>query len=207
MGGESQRSLFNTLNSIKMSDIELNSEERESSNGTYSTGYESKLSSSQLTNLFEDELKDVFWAEMAITKAMPKMIDNSRNPELRDAIRSHQADTVNQVIRIQKIFEELGKQALAQKCDAMEGLLKEADVIMEECEEGTMRDVGIISAAQKVEHYEIATYGTLRQMAESLHLDHAVELIQTTLDEEKAADEKLTEIAVKLTKIQNINSN
>ena len=190
-----------------MDNRNLNSEERESSSGTYSTGYETKLSRTQLTRLFEDELKDIFWAEKALTKAMTKMIDNSHNPELRDAIRGHLTDTENQVIRLEQVFEEVGKPAASQKCDAMEGLIKEADVIIKESDEGSMRDAGIISAAQKVEHYEIATYGTLRQMAETLELDHAVELLQTTLDEEKAADEKLTEIAVRLINKQNINSN
>jgi len=190
-----------------MDKIDLNSEELENSSGTYSVGYKNKLSRSKLEKLFEDELKDIFWAEKALTKAMPKMMENSHNPELREAISSHLSDTENQVMRIQQVFEELGKEAKTQKCDAMEGLLKEADVIMEESEEGAMRDAGIISAAQKVEHYEIATYGTLRQMAETLELDRAVELLQTTLDEEKAADEKLTEIAVSILNKQNINSN
>ena len=190
-----------------MDNNNLNSEERENSSRSNSTTHESRLSISQLKRLFEDELKDILWAEKALTKAMPKMIDNSQNPELRDAISSHLTDTENQVIRIEQVFEELGRPAVAQKCDAMDGLIKEADVIIKESEEGSMRDAGIISAAQKVEHYEIATYGTLRQMAETLELDRAVELLQATLEEEKAADRKLTEIAVNIVNKQNILSN
>lgn len=110
--------------------------------------------------------------------------------------------TQEQVKRVEQVFEKLGKIATAKKCEAMEGLIKEAEEIIEECEEGAMRDAGIISAAQKVEHYEIASYGTLRQFAETLGLDDADELLQATLDEEKAADEKLIEVAVSAINVQ-----
>ncbi|HQW44782.1 MAG TPA: DUF892 family protein [Chitinophagaceae bacterium] len=117
-------------------------------------------------------------------------------------MENHLAETEEQVKRVEQVFEILGKKATAKKCEAMEGLLKEAEAIMEECEEGAMCDAGIISAAQKVEHYEIASYGTLRQFAETLGLEEVEELLQTTLDEEKAADEKLTEVAVAAVNIQ-----
>ncbi len=162
------------------------------SNGKSPNGF---MQSSQLMQLFEDELKDIYWAEKALTKAIPKMIENATSPELIAALTSHLAETENQITRVEQVFESIGKRASAKKCEAMEGLIEEAGDIMESCEEGAMRDAGIISAAQKVEHYEIASYGTLRQFAETLGLTKAVSLLEATLNEEKAADEKLTEVA------------
>jgi ferritin-like metal-binding protein YciE len=153
------------------------------------------MQSSQLMKLFEDELKDIYWAEKALTKAIPKMIKNATSPELIEALQSHLTETQNQVLRTEDIFESIDKKAVAKKCEAMEGLIKEAGAIMESCEAGAMRDAGIISAAQKVEHYEIASYGTLRQFAETLGLTKAVKLLAATLEEEKAADEQLSEVA------------
>jgi ferritin-like metal-binding protein YciE len=153
------------------------------------------MESSQLMKLFEDELQDIYWAEKALTKAIPKMIKNATSEELVQALETHLGETEEQVGRLVQVFEILNKKATAKKCEAMEGLIKEAEGIMSECEEGAMRDAGIISAAQKVEHYEIASYGTLRQFAETLGLDEVVDLLQTTLDEEKAADETLSEVA------------
>jgi ferritin-like metal-binding protein YciE len=153
------------------------------------------MQSSQLMKLFEDELKDIYWAEKALTKAIPKMIKNTTSQELIDALTSHLEETKNQVTRLDEVFESIGKKASAKKCDAMEGLIKEAEGIMESCEEGAMCDAGIISAAQKVEHYEIASYGTLSQFAKTLGLGKAVKLLEETLNEEKAADEKLSEVA------------
>lgn len=155
-----------------------------------------KMQSSQLMKLFEDELKDIYWAEKALTKAIPKMIKNATSDQLIEALTSHLAETEEQVSRLEQVFEIIDQKAVAVKCEAMEGLLKEAEGIMDDCEEGAMRDAGIISAGQKVEHYEIASYGTLRQFAETLGLSEAVILLEETLNEEKAADEKLTEIAV-----------
>ncbi len=152
--------------------------------------------SSQLMKLFEDELKDIYWAEKALTKAIPKMIKNATSEELVEALKNHLEETMQQVDRVEEVFEILGKNATAKKCEAMAGLIKEAEQIMEDCEEGAMCDAGIIFAAQKVEHYEIASYGTLRQFAETLGLTDVAELLAQTLEEEKAADKKLTEIAV-----------
>jgi ferritin-like metal-binding protein YciE len=154
------------------------------------------MQSSQLMQLFEDELKDIYWAEKALIKAIPKMIKNATSQELIAALTSHLAETEDQVLRLEDVFASIGKKATAVKCEATVGLIKEAEEIMEECETGAMRDAGIISAAQKVEHYEIATYGTLRQFAETLGLSEAVLLLEATLIEEKAADVKLTEVAV-----------
>lgn len=156
------------------------------------------MESSQLMKLFEDELKDIYWAEKALTKAIPKMIKNATSTDLMEALENHLSETQNQVTRLEKVFNSIDKKAVAKKCEAMEGLIKEGQEIIEECEEGAMRDAGIILAGQKVEHYEIATYGTLRQFAETLKLQEAVNLLEQTLMEEKAADAQLTEIAVSM---------
>ena len=176
--------------------------EKRSGNGSKNHTKSSKMSdnegmeSSQLMKLFEDELKDIYWAEKALTKAIPKMIKNATSTDLIDALESHLSETENQVSRLEKVFDSIDKKAVAKKCEAMDGLIKEGQEIMEECEEGAMCDAGIISAAQKIEHYEIASYGTLRQFAETLDLTEAVDLLEQTLEEEKAADQKLTEVAV-----------
>ncbi|MEO8086815.1 MAG: ferritin-like domain-containing protein [Bacteroidota bacterium] len=172
------------------------------SKGTSNESSSRGMQSSQLMKLFEEELKDIYWAEKALTKAIPKMIKNATSEELIAALENHLEETKEQVNRVEQVFEVIGKKATAKKCEAMEGLIKEAEEIMEECEEGAMCDAGIISAGQKVEHYEIASYGTLRQFAETLGLDEAVNLLQATLDEEKAADEKLTEVAVSAVNVQ-----
>ena len=151
---------------------------------------------SQLEKLFTDSLKDIYWAEKHLTKALPKMRKKATTDELKSAIEEHLAQTEEHVSRLEQVFEMCGKKAQAKKCDAMEGLTKEADSIVEETEANTMtRDAGIIMAAQKVEHYEIATYGSLVQLAKTLGRNDAAELLHQTLDEEKQADEKLTEIA------------
>lgn len=150
---------------------------------------------SKLQKLFEDMLKDIYWAEKALLKAIPKMIKNATNEELQQGLSDHLEETKGQVERLEQIFEQLGKKATAKKCLAMEGLIKEAEEIMSENDEGAMRDAGIIAAGQKVEHYEIATYGTLRTFAQILELEDAVALLEETLEEEKGADEKLTDVA------------
>ncbi len=173
------------------------------SNSTHAEGAANKgMKSSQLMKLFEDELKDIYWAENALLKGIPKMIKNATSVDLIEALENHLAETEVQVERVEQVFKVVGIKASAKKCEAMEGLLKEAELIMEECEAGSMCDAGIISAAQKVEHYEIATYGTLRQFAETLGLTAAADLLQATLDEEHAADKKLTQIAVSAVNIQ-----
>ena len=150
---------------------------------------------SKLQKLFEEELKDIYWAEKALVKALPKMIKKATSPELVDALESHLTETEEQVRRVEKVFGVIGKEPKTKKCEAMQGLLDEADSIIADSDEGVMRDAGIISAAQKVEHYEIASYGTLRTFAQTLGLDEAVSLLEQTLNEEKAADETLTEVA------------
>src|SRR3954471_22972777 len=107
--------------------------------------------------LFENELKDIYWAEKALTKALPKMAKKATAEELVEALENHLNETEMQVQKVEQVFEIIGKRAVAKKCEAMDGLIKEGEEIMKESEEGPMRDAGIISAAQKVEHYEIAT--------------------------------------------------
>lgn len=151
---------------------------------------------SQLEKLFTDSLKDLYWAEKQLTKALPKMKKKATTNELKSAIEEHLAQTEEHVARLEQVFNMCGKKAQAKKCDAMEGLTKEGDSIIEETEANTMtRDAGIIMAAQKVEHYEIATYGTLVQLAKTLGMNDAAEILHQTLEDEKQADEKLTEIA------------
>lgn len=149
-----------------------------------------------LTELFEDSLKDIYWAEKALTKVLPKMAKNATSADLIEALNAHLTETEEHVIRLEKVFELIGKKATAKKCDAMDGLIEEGKGILEETELGVVRDAGIIAASQKIEHYEIATYGTLRQFAETLGFEEAAALLEQTLDEEKGADKKLTEVAV-----------
>ncbi len=149
-----------------------------------------------LTELFEDGLKDIYWAEKALTKALPTMVKNASSVELKDAIDNHLTETEEQINRLEQVFKIIGKKATAKKCDAMEGLIEEAKGMLEETEIGVVRDAAIIAASQKIEHYEIATYGTLRQFAETLGLPEAATLLEQTLDEEKGADKILTEVAV-----------
>jgi ferritin-like metal-binding protein YciE len=148
-----------------------------------------------LRELFVDELQDIYWAEKALTDAIPKMIENATSSDLIQALTKHLGETENQITRLESVFSSIGEEAEGKKCEATAGLIKEAEEIMENTEKGVVRDAGIISAAQKVEHYEIATYGTLRTFAKTLGEDEAMALLQETLDEEKGADHKLTEIA------------
>jgi ferritin-like metal-binding protein YciE len=151
---------------------------------------------SQLEKFFTDSLKDIYWAEKHLTKALPKMQKAATTEELQSAIEEHLTQTKEQVSRLEQVFELMGKKAQAKKCDAMEGLVKEGESIVEETENGSMtRDVGIIAAAQKIEHYEIATYGTLVQLATTIGMEEAADLLRETLEEEKQTDQNLTEIA------------
>ncbi|MCC5904630.1 MAG: ferritin-like domain-containing protein [Balneolaceae bacterium] len=154
------------------------------------------MHSSQLMELFEEQLKDILWAEKALIKAIPKMISQAASDDLILILTGHLKETNEQVTRLAKVFKEIGKKPSTIKCDAMEGLITETSVLLEDCEKGPKCDAGIISAAQKIEHYEIATYGTLREFAETLGLKEAEKLLLETLDEEKTADQKLTDIAV-----------
>lgn len=151
---------------------------------------------SALLELFIDEIKDIYWAEKHLTKALPKMQKAATSEELKDAFATHLEQTVGHVERLEEVFELLEKKAQAKKCDAMEGLVAEGEGIIEDTEAGTAtRDVGLILAAQKVEHYEIATYGGLAQLAKTLGREDIADILAETLAEEKETDELLTGIA------------
>lgn len=156
----------------------------------------------ELMELLEDGLQDIYWAEKHLTKALPKMKKNATSPKLKKAIEDHLSQTEEHVTRLEKVFESLGKKAKTKKCEAMVGLLKEGEEILEETENGAVRDAGIIAAAQKVEHYEIATYGTLATYAKLLGKNEALDLLVLTLEEEKKADKLLTSIAKKEVNIE-----
>jgi ferritin-like metal-binding protein YciE len=151
---------------------------------------------SKLGKLFEEELRDIYWAEKALVKALPKMAKKATSEELVEALENHLTETEEHVRRAEEIFSILGKEPRGKKCEAMEGLIKEAEEVMKESDAGVMCDAGIIASAQKVEHYEIASYGTLRTFAQTLGMEDAVSILEATLEEEKAADSKLTEVAV-----------
>jgi ferritin-like metal-binding protein YciE len=148
-----------------------------------------------LRDLFIDELKDIYWAEKALVKALPKMAKNATTENLITGLVNHLHETEEQVMRLEKVFALMGEKAVAKKCDAMEGLLKEGESILEDTEPGAVRDAGIILASQKIEHYEIATYGTLVAFAGTLGELEAAELLKETLNEEKQADATLTDAA------------
>ena len=151
---------------------------------------------SELKDLFIDSLKDIYWAENALVGALPKMAANATSPALSSTILEHHAMTENQVIRLKKVFELLGEKAEGKKCEAMAGLLKEGDSILEETLPGAVRDAGIIAASQKIEHYEIATYGTLCAFAKILGENDAAKLLMQTLAEEKESDCLLNDVAL-----------
>lgn len=150
----------------------------------------------ELNELFVDELKDIYWAEKHLTKALAKMAKAATSPQLKSAFEKHLTETENQVTRLEQVFEAVGEKAATKKCDAMAGLIEEGEGIIEDTKDGSLtRDVGLISAAQKVEHYEIASYGTLRTLAQTLGYTEAATLLETTLNEEKTTDELLTQLA------------
>ena len=148
----------------------------------------------ELNELFLEQLADMYDAEKQLVKALPKMADAASSSELQSAFREHLDQTERHLERIEEVFEIIGKPAKGKKCEAMEGLISEGKELMEESEPN-VKDAAMIAAAQKVEHYEIASYGCLRTWADLLELDQASTLLQETLDEEKETDERLTDIA------------
>lgn len=148
-----------------------------------------------LSDLFHDTLRDVYWAEKHLVKTLPKIAKAASTAELAEAILKHHAETETHVERLEKVFRILDKTARGKKCEAMVGLSAEGDHVIEEVEDDLVRDVGIIGAAQAVEHYEIARYGTLAAWAKQLGLPDAVKLLVQTLEEEKVADETLSQLA------------
>lgn len=154
-----------------------------------------KTGGEDLQKIFEDELKDIYWAEKHLTKALPKMNKAASTPALKDAFAKHLEETKGQVARLEQVFEILGKKAQAKKCDAMEGLVEEGAGAIEEYGAGPGRDVALIVAAQKIEHYEISAYGSLKAIASVLQLQDVVTLFDATFQEENACDETLSTIA------------
>ncbi|HYF68026.1 MAG TPA: ferritin-like domain-containing protein [Ohtaekwangia sp.] len=151
---------------------------------------------SQLEEYFLQELKDIFGAEKQLTKALPKLQKAATTEELKEALEEHLAVTQEHIARIEEVFELMEKKPNSKKCEAMEGITKEGETVVKETEAGSMtRDAAIIMAAQKVEHYEIATYGGLVQLAKTIGRDDVADILAQTLEEEKETDQLLTEIA------------
>lgn len=160
------------------------------------TNTQMKDDRTMLNELFLDELRDIYWAEKHLTKALPKMQKAATSEELSNAFEEHLAVTEEQIGRLEKVFEILGIAARGKKCEAMDGLVREGQQVMEELPKGSsVRDAGLIISAQKIEHYEIAAYGSLVQLAKTMGEQDVAELLQQTLDEEKQADQLLTELA------------
>ena len=153
------------------------------------------MTKENMKDLFVEELKDVLDAEHQITKGLPKLIKAAESPELKDAFTHHLKETEGQIERLNEIFSLLKLKPQATTCKAMKGLIAECDEVIEEFEKSSLRDAAIISKAQRIEHYEIATYGTLKSFANELGFSEIESLIKTTLDQEAAADKKLTKIA------------
>jgi ferritin-like metal-binding protein YciE len=154
------------------------------------------IKSEALMEFFEDGLKDLLWAEQNIIKALPKMMKAATSSELKAAFETHLEETKTQVTRLEEVFALIDKKATAKKCEAMAGLIKESEELIEETSKDTMvRDVALICGAQKIEHYEIASYGSLRTLAQVMGLEDVAAILQETLDEEGETDHKLTEIA------------
>jgi len=151
---------------------------------------------SKLKRFFIDQLKDIYWAEKKLVKKLPKLQEAAISQPLKDALKNHLAETQQHVQRLETVFAIIGEEADAKKCPAMAGILEEGEEILDESVPGTAhRDVGIIFACQKAEHYEIATYGGLAQLAKTLGLEEAKSLLGQTLEEEKKADTLLSKIA------------
>ena len=148
-----------------------------------------------LNDLFVEQLRDLYDAENQLIKALPKMVEGARSDELRQGFEEHLEQTKEHAQRIETIFEQLGQKAKAKKCKGMEGLIKEGSEALEEDMSEDVKDAAIIAAAQRVEHYEIAAYGTVRTFANLLGETEAATLLEQTLEEEKETDEKLTQLA------------
>lgn len=149
-----------------------------------------------LSDVFEHTLKDVYYAENAILKALPNVIESAGNTGLKDALKEHLSETKNQVATLKKVFKSIGAEAKGEKCDAIEGLIKECEGVIDEAKGAVARNAGIIGCCQAIEHYEISRYGTLREWAKALGHDEAHQMLGDILDQEKAANNKLTALAV-----------
>ena len=153
------------------------------------------MAAKTLEDLFHETLKDIYYAERKISKTLPKMARGAQNEQLKKAFLEHKEETDGQIERLQQVFELIGKRARGKTCDAIEGIISEGEEILEEFKGTPALDAGLLAAAQAVEHYEIARYGTLRAWAEQLGLQEAAQLLGETLKEESATDEKLSKLA------------
>lgn len=151
-----------------------------------------------MQDLFVGQIMDLYDAEQRLVKALPKMAEASNSPQLRRAFESHLKETEGHVTRLEKVFEQLGKKPKAETCDAMKGLISEGEDMVSDTDESPVRDAGLIAAANRVEHYEIAAYGSARTFAEKLGLSSAVTLLNQTIEEEKKADSLLTQLSASI---------
>jgi ferritin-like metal-binding protein YciE len=152
-------------------------------------------SEKNLQELFHETLKDIYFAEKKILSALPKMAKAAQSPDLKAAFEKHEIETEEHVARLEKVFEEIDETARGKRCDAIIGIIEEGQEVMKEFKGAPALDAGLLAAAQAVEHYEIARYGTLKTWAAELGLNQALQLLETTLDEEKKTDETLTMLA------------
>ncbi|ACU58491.1 YciE/YciF ferroxidase family protein [Chitinophaga pinensis] len=167
-----------------------------SSRSKSNKGQNEDMPNSKFHELFVDQLKDIYWAEKNLVKALGKMQKAATSEELAEAIATHQEQTRGQVERLEQVFESIGQTAKAKKCPAMEGLIAEGQEVIEDTEEDSaVRDAGLIICCQKIEHYEIASYGSLRTLAGKMGHEEAVQLLEQTLNEEKETDVLLTQLA------------
>jgi ferritin-like metal-binding protein YciE len=187
--GQSQHRETNAGNHLSNSSAKANRSAQTSKSGQ-------AADDSRLKEFFIDELKDIYWAEKKLVKTLPKLQKAATSPELQQAFASHLKETEGHVARLEEVFKLVDEKAQAKKCDAMEGITEEGASVIEDTEKGTAtRDVALVMAGQKAEHYEIATYGSLITIAKTLGLDDVADILGETLQEEKAADQKLTDIA------------
>jgi ferritin-like metal-binding protein YciE len=171
---------------------------KSSSRSRSRSGNNSKNSSNQgktLMDVFEAELKDIYNAEKQLVKALPKVAEAAYSNELQSLIEEHLEETQEQVSRLEEVFSICGISPKAEKCEAMEGLIEESNKVIEDFEEGNVRDCALIIGAQKIEHYEIASYGSLCELAEVMGMEEVSEILDNTLEEEEGADKKLTKVA------------
>ncbi|UPK70643.1 ferritin-like domain-containing protein [Chitinophaga filiformis] len=195
-GSQSRTSGRSAAGSKSMSTSRTAAKTSNSSRSRGSKSQNEDMPNSKFHQLFVDQLKDIYWAEKALVKALGKMQKAATSEELADAITTHQEQTREHVARLERVFESIGQTAKAKKCPAMEGLIEEGQEVIDDTEEDSaVRDAGLIVCAQKIEHYEIATYGSLRTLANRMGHEEAVQLLEQTLNEEKETDVLLTQLA------------
>jgi len=180
---------------MKSSDEDGKAPRHGSKKSARSSHHSDDVPKNPLHALFLNELADIYNAEQQLIKALPKMVEAAQSDELREAFEAHLEETESQMVRLDELATNLGETLKSKRCKAMEGLLQEAKDLMDEQEDKPSLDAALIAAAQKVEHYEIATYGTLAAWARQMELEEAVELLEESLEEEKSANDALTSLA------------